>query len=341
MYSPVKTQQREQLRRTQVVRKQAASQASEPRFVSHAWEFIRGKSHAILALAGVAVVIAGAAYYLSPLTRLKLNGIRLRLGEPGRESVLYLVGIQSDMKSWAFRDGRMDTPLNSAHVSETGTVVVSAGAPGTVNVRAQEWIKSTDTPGHGTVQQVIAPEHPSLAATTIGLDPEGTLVQRAGTQSARVGRSMNFLFPYFPKGNQRPGHTWSEHIAWNETSGEWAMTWQADLKWTLADFEPCYDDYCARLTYEARLVPALTQRPNWAPANAGDITFEGAGSGEAVYNPKRRRVISNRLAYKGAISVPIPRLEDVPWDQRVGNYTTTGPGVVRIELDNQVDIRSP
>jgi hypothetical protein len=298
----------------------------------------------LLILLGVFTITAGAAYYLSPLTRLKLYGVRLDYQGTRKGPTQYLVAFHSDVDSWTERENHLDTPLFKRKVDELGTVLVQRtpgpATHGQATVRTMEWIQIAKT-GDTNINKSIPPGHPSIAQAAVALDRQGSLVDRPNTPSLRMGRALQYLFPRFPKGIQRPGSSWTESIIWVEMISEWKIRWQAELRWTLQGFEKRGGAWCVTLAYDGQLVPELQETPAWAKGAAGTVLFSGKGVGEALYLPQEKRLISNTFSYSGNLEIPITSLELIPWEERVGVPLSAGPGVVILRFANKTDIRQP
>src|SRR5262249_2710585 len=97
-------------------------------------------------IAGVMVLAYGTAYIASPLRRMSLNGIPLRYEAAGAGDGTYFIGTRTEVKSWAYRNGRMLTPLTDSLSDETGTLAIerdpSPRPESTLHIRALEWIKT-------------------------------------------------------------------------------------------------------------------------------------------------------------------------------------------------------
>jgi hypothetical protein len=305
--------------------------------------FIKHHGYAFPILAGLSVMAYGTLYYLSPLTRLKLNGVHLRY-QATPEIPTYLIGTHSTTKSWAYRDGEMDTPLASAELDEVGNVAVERdSAPQNytiLHVKSKEWIKMTKS-GEDHADQIIPTTHPSLAPGIIVLDTQGDLLERQNNSSWRLGRAINFVFPSFPKGILHSGGTWTEQLHWTDEIGEWLIGWDGDFGWELKGFEGCQEQACAQLIYQGVLQPHVVRAPPWAAKEVTGITFDGSARGEATYSPQDKLITSNTFAYGGRISIQITSLENIPEEQHVGVPLTADPGVIVIEFANKIDIRKP
>lgn len=295
----------------------------------------------------VILLAAGIGWYKShssPLKKLRSHGAALNHQVPGPTPLRYLVGWHSEIKSWSEQNGQLDTPLGDNEVDETGTLVVenqvSSKAVQTVGVRPDEWIQSLKTP-EGMQTYNIPFTHPSLSSGSIILDSQGTVVQRQNPLSLRLGRCLSFLMPMWPKGNHRIDEPWSEPIEWVEIIGEWKIFWKAQLHWTLKDFEPCANTHCAHLLYQAELSPQLWAAPSWAQGNVRSARFSGEGQGEVYFDPDTGRLISNLFSYEGTLILPITNLELIPIEVRVGRPLASGPGDIRIQFKNKLELRKP
>lgn len=294
-------------------------------------------------VAGIIMGAVAVSHYVSPLTRLRLYGGRLDHHVARNGPVKYLVGITSESRSWTEREEHIDTPLLNQMTNELGSVQIELTATPsthkTLVLRAMEWIKTTRV-GDAETSQTIAATHASLAPVTILVDPEGALLDRkpAGWRLNRLGMQV---LPRFPKGIERSGASWSEEIAWTEPVGEWTIDWKADLHWTLDSFDTCYAGACAKLSYQAKLVPTLAQVPNWAKGAVKEVLFEGTGSGTAQYDAGHQALLSNIFSYSGKLLIPISELDRVPEEMRVGQVMSEGAGVIVIDFKNTIDLRNP
>jgi hypothetical protein len=306
--------------------------------------YVARKSHILLVIAGLAVILYGVSYYTSPQLRLKLNGVRLQHGALTGGPTLYLVGTHSETKSWAYRGDTMDTPLADNELNETGTVVVESRlgpqTGHTFSIKAKEWVKMMKS-GETTNNQTVPLNHPSIAPASLILDSQGSILERRNASSIRVGRAIDFIFPLFPKGTQHQGSSWTEHLSWEDTIGEWQIGWEADLVWQLKDFEMCDQVACTKLLYQATLHPHIVRPAAWADKKVHEITFEGQSNGEALYNTRDKVLIGNSLQYSGKLSIQIPNLESVPEEERVGATVTEDPGTIVIQFSNKFDIQKP
>jgi hypothetical protein len=171
------------------------------------------------------------------------------------------------------------------------------------------------------------------------LDAQGTLVERQSNDRLRMGRALPLLFPRFPKGVQREGASWEEPVEWNALVGEWRVAWRALLKWRVEGFSACDAGLCADLSFEATLTPTLLEAPAWARGQTESVAFKGRGSGRAVYDVRRQLLLSNSFAYSGLVTIGVRRLEEIPWDQRVGSRAAGGPGSILLQIEDKADLR--
>jgi len=291
---------------------------------------------------GLILLCFGMVYYSSPIVRLKLNGVHLDNRTAQTGPVTYLAGNEVNTQGWAYRGEEMDTPLKNQKVTETGTVSVELASGDDTHrilrVRVKEWIKIAEV-GDRNIQQVIPMNHPSIAPSTVILDRQGTVVDRQQAETVRTGRLTDFLFPRFPKGSERIGDSWTEPLTWMETVGEWKVRWEGNIQWTLEGFEPCYENLCARLTYQVKMDPQQLMPPEWAAKISGSPSFEGQGHGEALYEVKEKVLLSNTFSYGGDLSIPLSNLGDIPWDQRVGDHAPSEAGTVLLRFTDKFDIR--
>ena len=297
-----------------------------------------------LILIGVSVAIFGCLHYLSPVTRLELYGTTLDHKVALPKPAIYLWGWQAHVKSWTERDGRLDTPLTDESEEEVSTLLIDRQR-GTITqnvllVKPQEWIQSLKRTEEFK-NQTIPPSHPSIAAGRIILDKEGTLLERNAGAAWRTGRTLQFLFPKFPKGTLHRGSTWTESLEWTETIDDWTIGWEGDLRWAVKDFEMFDERPCARLVYEAAMKPVLRQEAFWAKASNREIAFTGQARGEAVFNVPDKSLVSNTFTYEGTLKIQIPNLEDVPEEHRVGSPISPNAGEIFLQVKDKMDLRLP
>lgn len=299
--------------------------------------------HVLLIFLGLGAIAAGIAYYRFPSARPRLDGVQFKCPSGLKQPLVYLIETKSDSRSWAEYNGQLDTPLLDGNRHETGSVSVEPAlrskAPEALVVRAREWIRSVHI-GETDTQQAVPATHPTLASARIVLGPKQTLRERQGSDTIRLGRAVNFIFPRFPDGVQRPGDTWTETVRWADVLGEWKIVWQANMKWTFEKYDTCYDMPCARLSYQAELIPQRLDVPDWARKLTRKPAFAGQASGEALYDPKNNWVLSNTISYHGNLSIPISSLESIPWEQRVGRPLTAEPGTIVIRFNEKTVIHS-
>jgi hypothetical protein len=293
---------------------------------------------------GVVIIVFYCTYYQSPLTRLRLNGTHFRLLAPHDKPTPYLLGLESNADLWTEHDGRPDPPLQGIHLSETGTLMLtpapSAESQKTARVRVTEWVRSLTQTGRHQLDNIPA-NHPSIAPGIVLLDPQGTALEYQPDDRTRIGRALASLFPHFPKGNQRPGSTWSDDVEWYENLGKWRVQFKGTAHWMVKGYETCQGGACVKLVYELTLEPTVIQRPEWVISSNGAAVMQEklSGSGEAFYSPSQNALISNTLAYNGTLSVPCDRLEEIPWEERPSDSPLHGSGLIRIRLNDRLDIR--
>ncbi len=286
----------------------------------------------------------GVGYYLSPMTRMGRYGTNLIYRFEFQKPAAYFVGSQMQSRIFALRDGVIDTPLPGQADSEAGSLIIDRQSDidshAVLRVRSQEWMRTLKTPD-GDEHQMIPKGHPSTAPAQIFLDAQGTLVSRQNASSLRLGRAVTSLFPRFPKGIQRVGSRWTEPIEWTLAIGDWRIAWEGELSWLLKDYEPCYKEECAKLTYEAHVLPRILQPPQWAKGNVTDASFQGKAGGEVLYNVKKGIVISAAFAQNGNLTVGINHLDSIPSESRVGVPLSGGPGAIVMQMTNRFDVRKP
>ncbi len=293
---------------------------------------------------GIAVMAIGLTYYLSPMTRLALYGVRLSYRFAYRGPSSYLVGWQSTLESWTEREASVDTSLAKEKVEEVSTLLIEK-LPGTsvqnlLRVSPKEWILAR-TNAVGVQNQMIPITHPSIAPSKILLDKQGTLLERQTATAWRTHRALQFLVPGFPKGTQRRGSTWTDHLEWVDSLNDWKIRWQADVHCVLQDFEERYDKPSVHILYEAVLVPTIVEEAYWAKGMTRPMSFSGKATGEAYYSVSEKTITSNTFSYGGIARIPIMDLERVPEDLRVGVPLVPGPGTVILKFENSVNVQIP
>src|SRR5439155_21743194 len=146
--------------------------------------------------------------------------------------------------------------------------------------------------------------HPSLAAARVILNKKGALLERRSTLSPRVAKSLPFLTPRFPPGASRRGQTWEEPVEWIDVYNDWKFHWAATLHWTLGELEPCGDNACARLTYQADLRPQLWAAPSWAAPGVKRAAAQvSLTNGVALFDVRHKRIVSNVFSYDGTLTL--------------------------------------
>jgi hypothetical protein len=282
-------------------------------------------------------------YLFSPSFRVTVFGHRLMMEVPRNRSLQYLVGLQTEIKMWSEFQGRLDTPMANSKSNEMGRVEIErapqvAKTPIPLKVRVLEWIQ-VFSDGQSTQSHSIAPNHPTIAPGKVLLDREGRVLERRVGITPRLGKSISFLFPRFPKGALRSDTNWEEPVEWVETLGEWKIHWFGKLQWTLHDPAPCHQETCSRLTYQAHLSPSLSEVPDWAKGAVRHATLEGLSTqGEADFDGRHRRLVSNVFAYEGTLRMPITNLARIPWGMRVG-HRVRGAGELLLFFKNKIDLR--
>jgi hypothetical protein len=294
--------------------------------------------------AGLLIMGLGWLHYFSPTTRLELYGVKLENRVALLGPTRYLLGWHAQVESWTEQDGRLDTPLVNETRDEISTLSIERqrGTPATdiLLVKPQEWILSLKN-ADGFKNETLSLNHPSIAQGTVLLDKQGTLLERQRTSAWRVDRALQFIFPKFPKGALRPGETWTEHVEWTEPISEWKIGWQADIHWTLKNYDLLYEKPCAHLIYEAELTPSMVQNASWAGQTSQAIHFEGQASGEALYDVRDKFLISNTFSYAGILKIRVPNLANVPDELRVGIAPAPSQGDVLLKINDKMDARLP
>ncbi len=305
--------------------------------------FLSRFGYLFIVAAGIAAIAYGVFYYLSPLTRLKLNGIHLKY-QPSGNLPPFLAGTHLESKCWAYRQGALDTPLLSTQLEETGTLQLEADLRSqtgqSFTLSAIEWVKTIHV--GDTFNNVTLPKnHRTVSPAKVVLDAQGTLIDKRNADSPGVGRALNFLFFTFPKGVQHPGGTWMNQTNWEQTLGEWGIGWESELVWNLAGFEACGTTHCARLTYSGKITPRVNRPPAWAKNSVTGIAFDGYASGSALYNVREKMLTSNSFTYEGKLSIHIKNLELIPEEQRANYDVLAEPGTILFQFMDKLEVRIP
>ena len=279
----------------------------------------------------------------SPRTRLQVFGSRLDFAFPSNSSTTYLVTHRTDVKSWSELGGRLDTPLPPLLRDEIGTLVLKASAPKKraqyVVLHPKEWILTAS----GSLTQNIPLTHPSLKPARATLKFRGPVLTRDAPSSTRLGHAMLFLLPRWPAATRRPGSQWEEAVEWVERIGDWKIIWKGRLVWELAGLETREGIPCIHLTYRADVRPRFGAVPSWAQGRVGQPTFQGASIGDAYYDPRGRRLLSNDFDQAGALRFSIKNIYLIPSDMRVGRTprrrwgrpASALPGAIVLQIKNK------
>jgi hypothetical protein len=306
--------------------------------------FLWKKKALLLMAAGVMVVFFGIRHYQSPFTRLWLYGTRLALLPSTEAPPQYLVGLESHIDSWIERDDRLFAPLASAQLNEAGSLAVKPGPiwtiPRSIRIQVKEWTRYRLRADEAE-SKTIPPGHPSIVPATVLIDGQGTVLELQSLDRLRIGRVITFLFPRFPKGTHRLGSSWSEDVDWMESLGDWKIILRGTAHWQVRGYETCSEGSCVRLVYRVEMSPAVLQMPEWARGKVKPAQGQITGTGEVLYDLEQKSLVANTLTYKGDISLPLDRLEQIPWEDRVGNTALEGPGDLVLRLSNRWDVRNP
>src|SRR5258708_6609679 len=149
------------------------------------------------------------SFLLSASLWYHLFGKKLRYAYSDQTTSQYLVGFKQKIKIWSERQGRLDTPIEDQNIDEMGNVVFEK-VPGkqsrSAYVHSREWIQILNDSA-GSTSHMIPKRHPSLAGGRIILDKKGLVQERRYALSPRMGKSLPFLAPRFPKRSPPPHHT--------------------------------------------------------------------------------------------------------------------------------------
>ncbi len=269
-----------------------------------------------------------------------LMGKKLHYFYPEKTALTYLVGMKQNTKIWSERDGRLDTPIEKRYTDEMGTVSIEK-VPGKKNfsakASAKEWIQILNEEA-GSSSRSIPKKHPTLSGGRIIFDKTGMVLERRVSYSPRLGKSLTFIAPKFPKGAQKAGDTWNESIEWLDDYSGWKIAWRGKLQWSMGGIFPCQGKHCAQLLSVGDLRPVLRGVPDWARGITKKIDGKASATGRAQFDSSRKQLAANFLSYEGLVRIPITKLQNIPMDLRVGRRVK-GPGEIVIYLDNKIEIR--
>ncbi len=291
--------------------------------------------------AGAFVAVVFIFLFHSPAVHFKVFGSRLAYTFSEKQPARYLVSFHTDLRSFSERQGRLDTPLPSPTVDDIGTVLVQKkrSSKGQLYLAASalEWIQIPQT-SEGKRSQSIPLNHSSLAPVAAKLNKRGVILERRVALSPRLAKSFVFMLPVFPVKAQHRGQTWSEPVEWVELAGDWKIYWAGRLKWTLEDQVPCGQDTCEHLRYRADIKPQIWGGPAWAMEGARRLRFSSDANGEAFFDARHGRLLSNRFSYSGLLRFPLPDLGRIPWNLRIGRRVRGVPGDIVLQLNSKIDI---
>lgn len=254
----------------------------------------------------------------------------------------YLVGYHTTIKSWSERQGQLDTPLDDFKIDEVGNVIVQSETktkkgPQTLSLRAEEWIQMSE--GSSSVSRPIPLNHPSLAPGTVLLDAKRRVAERRITATPRLAKGAAFILPSFPIGGTRAGRQFKQIVDWVELLGDWKVRWTGQLLWTVKGQAACGPNACTHLTYQATISPELWNVPDWARGQVGHPRFEGTAQGDVLFDAGNRRIFAHNFSADGTFRVPLNDLSRIPSELRVGRRVPEFPGVIVMQLHNQIDVR--
>lgn len=258
-------------------------------------------------------------------------------------SVQMLVGFHSEIRCWAERQGRLDTPMLTEKVDNLGNVVIELQSrpkekAQNLSIRVVQWVQMADRNGRSE-NKTLPANHPSLAPGHLLIDKKGNLQARQYVLTPRLGKSAEFMFPAFPKDGLKYGQTWTLPMRWAEGIGEWAVLWSGEAQWTLKERIRCGDDTCAHLTYSANLAPKLVGRPSWSANATGSPNYRGQMNGSVLFDLNQHRVIDNHMTHSGQLRIPINDLGLIPREQRIGRAVDNISGELLVDFQNRVELR--
>lgn len=297
-------------------------------------------------MVGLALLGFVILHLTSSETRLAVFGDRLEYAFPANASLPYLVTLRTELKSWSEVDDRLDTPLPPAQRDEIGTLVMKASPPKKraqyVVLQPKEWIVTRS----GYQTQNIPLSHASLKPLQATLKYHGSLLSREGKTTTRIGRASAFLLPAFPPGRRRPGDAWEEPVDWVDSIGDWAVRWTGKIRWEMASFEMRDRAPAVRLIYRMNVRPSFVGVPDWAKQGIGKPVFEGMTFGDAYFDLKRHKMISNDFDQTGTLRFSIDNVYRIPADQRVGRAprkrwgrpAPSQSGVIILQIKNKYGV---
>jgi hypothetical protein len=291
---------------------------------------------------GVTVVTAWALLDLlfSASLWYDLLGKKFRYAYSDPKGMQYLVGIKQNVKVWSERQGRLDTPMETRFTDEMGNVLFERNTDKknpAVRVKVREWIQILKD-DIGSASRGIPLNHPTLAGGKILLGKNGEIQERHHSNSSRLGKSLVFLTPRFPKGSLKQGKTWTENIEWVDDFGGWTIRWSGVLRSQLGELKPCHPSMCAEIRTIADIKAQLKGAPEWARGSTSGAQGQASGRGTIQFDASNKRLAGHNFSYQGQVLIPVRSLEIIPMELRVGRRVR-GPGVIVINLDNSISIQ--
>jgi hypothetical protein len=310
-----------------------------------AWAMTGHRFYPILILI-LAIATAGVFYvrFLASQTHLAVEGSRLRYRFFEYSTYRYLVNFHSEIAIWAARNNQLDARLESHTSEDTGLLTLSTLSANaqrqTLLIEPSEWF-GTRKSGQDQTSAPLTPDDPSLSPGTVLMDNGGNVLKRDDVAASRLGKSLPFLTPRWPKELHRKGDSWTETIEWTDQIDLWKIRWQGELQWTLTRYEACSQSKCARLKYEAHLTPTLMDTPAWARSVVSSINFNGDAFGTALFDMQQNQLVSNSFSYRGALSIALLDLARIPAYKHAPGPRIHEPGAVVVQLTNKININKP
>jgi hypothetical protein len=300
----------------------------------------RNKRYALIAGGIAASILLALLLTSSEVSRL-LYGSRLAYRFSPKAATGYLIGFQTDLKSWTEKNGRLDTPVEDKNFQEIGNVTVQAIKISRVETRltaiANEWIQIVTSGGKSSTR-TFPRAHPSLAPRSVSVDKRGVIQHREDPPLPRMAASMHFLLPSFPSTKLRDGRGWREPVRWVEMIGDYKICWTGEFLWRLDGQVPCGADTCDQLSYDAQVQPQIWGGPAWAASGFHQASFTGTSQGTAVFDSRRGRLLTNTFSYDGSFRIPLADVGQIPITIRIGRYVH-GAGALILRVSSKTDIR--
>ena len=291
------------------------------------------------------MLLAGLCLFLfietamDPATRFRWLGSRLTYNFAG-PPVTYIAGSAHELTRWSERAGQMDTPLGDIKIEEIGTVSVQAqGAKkkSSVEIQCRNWLVNI-LRAKKTASRLLAPGSEDLASSFIELDKHGRILRRRQGPSIRVAKSAAFLAPALPNRRLKEKSAWTDTADWIDTLDGWTFRWTAERRWLAAGVEPCGENTCVRLVYEAWLKPQIVNQPAWMTGSKWRLA-RLQGTGEVLFDTARHEVLAHQLNYEGVLRATLSDLGQIPAALRVGRRAFHTAGEIIFRLKSRVSLR--